>query len=47
MDWGNPIPPTGETRGVSPIPHIASEPAEESEDDMFSLSIGFSMRMHK
>ena len=26
---------------------IANEPAEEREDDMFSLVVGFSMRMRK
>ena len=47
MDWVNPIPPTGETRGVRPVPQIASEPTEESEDDMSSLTAGFAARMCK
>ena len=41
----NPIPPTRETQGVRPIPQIASDPVEESEDDMSSLAVGFSMLM--
>ena len=47
MDWANPIPPIRETQGVRPIPYIASESAEESEEDMSSLAAGFSTRMHK
>ena len=41
------ILPTGETQGDRPAPQITSEPAEESEHDMSSLTAGFAMWMHK
>ena len=47
MDWANPIPLTGETQSIRPVPQIASELTKESEDDMSSLAIGFSAWMHK
>ena len=47
VDWVNPIPPIGETQGVHPVPQIASASVEESEDDMFSLAVGFVTRMRK
>ena len=47
MNYVNPIPPTGETQGVRPIPQIASEPAKESEDNMSSFVVGFTTRMCK
>ena len=37
VDWANPIPPTEETQGVNPVPHISGEPIEESEHVMSSL----------
>ena len=39
--------PTRETQGDRPAPQTASEPAEESEQDMFSLTVGFVVRMRK
>ena len=47
MDWVNPNIPTGKTQGDRLRPHIASEPVEESEHDMFSLATGFNAGMCK
>ena len=47
VDWVNPIPPTGETQVVRPVPQIASDSTEESEDNMFGLAAGFFAWMHK
>ena len=47
VDWVNPIPPIGETQGVHPVPHIASDTTKESEDDMSNLVAGFSLQMLK
>ena len=47
MDWVIPTLPTEETQGDRLAPQIASESAEESEHDMYSLVVGFSVRMLK
>ena len=47
MDWVDPIPSTGETKGVRPILQIAGEPVEGRGDDMSNLAVGFSMWMCK
>ena len=47
MDWVNPTLLTRETQGDCPIPQIASEPTEESEQDMSSLVAGFIAQMRK
>ena len=47
VDWVNPIPPTGETQGVRPIPHIARDTTKKRNDNMYNLAVRFASRMCK
>ena len=47
VDWVNSIPPTGETQGVRPIPHIAKDTTKKRNDNMSNLVVGFASWMCK